>query len=382
MHGVSEFHFDQRRIVVCLGPGGVGKTSVVAALALRAARAGKRVLAITVDPARRLAQALHLTEIRSDPTRVDPRAFGVDPFLGQLEVRMLDAGQMLEDLVIRYAETPATRDALLNNRAFGFLARNMAGVQPYMAMEAILALERRAEYDVIFVDTPPSERALEFLDAPERMQRLLESPITRALANMGRMTQESRGGVLGRGARLFLKGVSQVTGSGLVDELSLLLGALSDLLGGFFERATLAEERFRSEALGVLLVTAAGAIEAAEAKRMLGLLQRRSLNLDGVILNRMFSGPADGFNAEGLSRWLDPKAESPSARPRIEALLAESRAEALVHMQSRQSLQRSLPDGAAVYVLPRIAGEVKSSADLLSLERALVAAGAKHAEKA
>jgi len=369
MNDVSNFLFDQRRVVVCLGPGGVGKTSVVAALALRAARAGKRVLAITVDPARRLAQALELAEIQSKPTRVDPSAFGGEAFRGELEVRMLDAGKTLEELVIRYAETPAARDALLNNRAFGFLARNMAGVQPYMAMEVVLSLERDAAYDVIFVDTPPSERALEFLDAPARMQDLLASPITRGLANMGKATHDSRG-VLGRGARLFLKGVSQVTGSGLLDELSLLLGALSGLLDGFFERAALAEERFRSDAFGVLLITAAGAFEALEAERMLGLLEARQLNLDGVVLNRLFHVPEDVKSGEVLLDAVEPSLWEEGAANRVQSLLEESRAEAVVHERARALLEAKLPPKAAVYVLPRIAGEVKNAADLLRLERA------------
>jgi anion-transporting ArsA/GET3 family ATPase len=374
MSGLPQVIFDQRRVVVCLGPGGVGKTTIVAALALLAARSGKRVLAITIDPAKRLAQALGLSEIKSEASRVELHQFSPLPgkTLGTLEVRVLDAGAALKELVQRRARNQETRDALLNNRAFGFLARNMAGVQPYMAMEIVLELERDAEHDIIFVDTPPSERALEFLDAPARMQRLLESPITRTLSQLGRATQKVSEGVLGRGARLFFKGVSQVTGSGLVDELSVLLGALAELLSGFFERAVLAEERFKSSAYGVLLVTAAGAIEAREAERMLNLLLERKLNLDGVILNRVVVAPPESATAADFALALSSLRGQAASEATLSEWLKEARAEASVHQSARKHLEGVLGGARVpVFSLPRISSDLGSAEDLLELQAAL-----------
>ena len=169
------------RVVVCVGSGGVGKTTTAAALALRAAVDGRRVLCLTIDPARRLATSLGLDEMTTEE-RVVPMALfeaqGLKP-KGELSAMMLDTKRTFDELVERYASSPEARDRILNNEIYRYVSSSLAGTQEYMAMEKLHAVRQNDRWDLIVLDTPPTTNALDFLDAPERLVAMIDSPAMR-----------------------------------------------------------------------------------------------------------------------------------------------------------------------------------------------------------
>ena len=173
----------ERRVVVCVGCGGVGKTTVAAAIALEAARAGRRALVITIDPARRLADALGVETLGNQPEPL-PRAaldaLGV-PAEGSLSALMLDMKRTFDDLVARFAESPAARERVLGNPIYRHVSDALAGSVEYSAMEKVYELSRSDDYDTLVVDTPPAQHALDFLDAPERLLEFLDSRLVHLL---------------------------------------------------------------------------------------------------------------------------------------------------------------------------------------------------------
>ena len=161
---------EKHRVLLCVGSGGVGKTTITAALGLAAALRGKRVLCLTIDPARRLANSLGLDRMTSEATRVEPRHFenhGLS-VTGSLTVMMLDTKRTFDELVVRHASSPEARDRILQNKLYQYVSTNLAGTQEYMAMEKLMSVKADADFDLIILDTPPTSNALDFLDAPER----------------------------------------------------------------------------------------------------------------------------------------------------------------------------------------------------------------------
>ncbi|HEY4120849.1 MAG TPA: ArsA-related P-loop ATPase, partial [Byssovorax sp.] len=172
---------DSRRVVLCVGCGGVGKTTTTAALGVAAARRGKRVLCLTIDPARRLSQSLGLVEMKTDAQRVDPALFARAgaPVTGSMTVMMLDTKSTFDGLIRALAPTPEKRDHILNNVLYKYISTSLAGTQEYMAMEKLFAVKDDPSYDLVLLDTPPTANALDFLDAPERLIAAFDSAATK-----------------------------------------------------------------------------------------------------------------------------------------------------------------------------------------------------------
>jgi len=235
---------EKHRVLVCVGAGGVGKTTVAAALALASAKMGKRTLCLTIDPARRLATSLGLKEFPAEEMRVPHeffRARGID-ISGELTVMMLDPRATFDELIRRVAPSEEEATRILGHRVYGHLADNLAGTQAYMAMEKVLNVLNDRRYDLIILDTPPSARALDFFDAPKKMTKILDSPATRALVNAFLAGHRIRFGVIAAGLRAGLKGVERITGGHLLTEMAELLAAMNGLFGGFGERARQVEK--------------------------------------------------------------------------------------------------------------------------------------------
>src|SRR3954463_2008148 len=168
---------DTRRVLITVGAGGVGKTTTAAAIGVAAARRGKRVLCLTIDPAKRLAESLGITEMRTEATSIDPARFeaaGVK-LTGTLTAMMLDTKRTFDELVIKYSSTKEKADRLLENKLYKYVSTSLAGTQEYMAMEKLVAVKDDPRYDLIVLDTPPTTNALDFLDAPERLMEALDS---------------------------------------------------------------------------------------------------------------------------------------------------------------------------------------------------------------
>ncbi|WP_346621383.1 ArsA family ATPase [Blastococcus montanus] len=266
----------QTRIVVCCGAGGVGKTTTSAALALAAAEAGRTVVVLTIDPARRLAQSLGLAELDNEPRRVDVP--GVE---GELHAMMLDMKRTFDDIVTAHS-TPERAQAILDNPFYQALSSSFAGTQEYMAMEKLGQLRASDQWDLIIVDTPPSRSALDFLDAPNRMSRFLDGTMIRLLM------APSRAGFkfASAGFLIFSRIVSKILGGQLLRDISAFVAALDTMFGGFRERATATYELLRRPGTWFVVVAAPEPDALREASYFVDRLSAEGMPLAGLVVNR------------------------------------------------------------------------------------------------
>ncbi len=266
----------ETRIVVCCGAGGVGKTTTSAALALAAAEAGRTVVVLTIDPARRLAQSLGLTELDNEPRRVEVP--GAD---GELHAMMLDMKRTFDDIVAAHS-TPDRAQQILDNPFYQTLSSSFSGTQEYMAMEKLGQLRASDQWDLIIVDTPPSRSALDFLDAPNRMGRFLDGTMIRLL-----MTP-SRAGFkfASAGFLLFSRIVSKILGGQLLRDISAFVAALDTMFGGFRERATATYELLRRPGTSFVVVASPEPDALREASYFVDRLSADSMPLAGLVVNR------------------------------------------------------------------------------------------------
>jgi anion-transporting ArsA/GET3 family ATPase len=274
---IDEMLADPRtRIVVCCGSGGVGKTTTSAALALRAAERGRRVVVLTIDPARRLAQALGLDELSNEPAPVE----GVP-----LDAMMLDMRRTFDEMVYAHS-TPERAAKIIDNPFYKTISSSFSGTQEYMAMEKLGQLCARGEWDLIVVDTPPSRSALDFLDAPQRMSRFLDGRMIRLLSSPARAGGKGLRKLVGAGFGLFAKGVSTIIGGQLLTDASAFVSAFDTMFGGFRERATKTYELLRSEGTAFLVVAAPEPDALREAAYFVDRLAGEDMPLAGLVLNR------------------------------------------------------------------------------------------------
>ncbi|BBC68679.1 anion transporter ATPase [Mycobacterium marinum] len=216
------------RVVVCCGAGGVGKTTTAAAIALRAAEYGRTVVVLTIDPAKRLAQALGVNDLGNVPQRV-PLAPEVS---GELHAMMLDMRRTFDEMVIQYSGSERAQ-SILDNQFYQTVATSLAGTQEYMAMEKLGQLLAQDRWDLVVVDTPPSRNALDFLDAPKRLGSFMDSRLWRLLLAPGRGIGRLVTGVMG----LAMKAMSTVLGSRMLGDAADFVQSLDATFGGFREKA-------------------------------------------------------------------------------------------------------------------------------------------------
>ena len=271
------------RIVVCCGSGGVGKTTTSAALAVRAADCGRRTAVLTIDPARRLAQALGLTELGNEPGRVAgvPRDTGA----GELHAMMLDMRRTFDEMVQTHT-TPDRASTILANPFYQTISTSFSGTQEYMAMEKLGQLAATGAWDLIIVDTPPSRSALDFLDAPQRMSNFLDGRMIRLLSSPARAGGRGLRKVLGAGFSLFAKAVSTILGGQLLADASAFVQAFDTMFGGFRERATATYALLRSPGTAFVVVAAPEPDALREAAYFVDRLRREHMPLAGLVLNR------------------------------------------------------------------------------------------------
>jgi anion-transporting ArsA/GET3 family ATPase len=266
------------RIVVCCGSGGVGKTTTSAALAIRAAERGRRTVVLTIDPAKRLAQALGLEALTNEPGRVEAAA-------GDLHAMMLDMRRTFDEMVLAHAE-PGRADAILANPFYQTISSSFSGTQEYMAMEKLGQLAATGEWDLIVVDTPPSRSALDFLDAPQRMSTFLDGRMIRLLSAPARAGGRGLFKLLGAGFQLFAKAVSTILGGQMLADASAFVQAFDTMFGGFRERATATYALLRSAGTSFLVVAAPEPDPLREAAYFVDRLAADGMPLAGLVLNR------------------------------------------------------------------------------------------------
>jgi anion-transporting ArsA/GET3 family ATPase len=293
---------ERKEICVCAGSGGVGKTTVSAAVALGMAARGKKVAVLTIDPARRLANSLGLPELGNEEHRVE-----VD-VEGELWAMMLDAKRTFDELVEWHAPDAETRDAVLQNRIYQELSSAVAGSQEYMAMEKLHELHQEGRYDLLVLDTPPTRNALDFLDAPRRLSAFIDSRALKLFTTPGRIGLR----VLGRGTGVVFSVMQRATGVDLLQDLSEFFRSFGDMAQGFRERAERVNALLADSRTGFLLVTSPQQDAVEEAAFFHHRLLDAGLPFSGAIVNRMHE--LDGAGSERVAAEVEELVGEPLAR--------------------------------------------------------------------
>jgi anion-transporting ArsA/GET3 family ATPase len=277
---------EQRHILICCGTGGVGKTTTAATLAIEGARRGRNAVVVTIDPAKRLANTLGLEHLSNSAHEIardlwDPKRDAVDG--GHLHALMLDTETTFDQLVQTYAGSEEQAAGILSNRFYRNIAGALSGTQEYMAMEKLYELHDRGNFDLIVVDTPPTRHALDFLDAPRRLTRLLDNRVFRILMVPTRGVVR----VGGVAAQALLRTISRVVGSEPVDDVVTFFRAFEGMEDGFRERAALVMELLAADETAFVLVTSPRRDAVEEAEFFASRLADGDFAVDALIVNRV-----------------------------------------------------------------------------------------------
>jgi anion-transporting ArsA/GET3 family ATPase len=333
------------RLCVCVGAGGVGKTTVAAALARARAERGQRVAVVTIDPAPRLAQALGLDELSGDPRRVATAA-------GELWAMRLDPKRTLDDLIASLAADEGVRERALSNRIYRELSGAVAGSQEFSAVAKLYELDRDGGFDSIVLDTPPSRNALDFLDAPARLMRFFDGRALRVLV--------AQGGLAGRASAPFLGVLGRLTGAGVLREISAFFIAIGGMVEGLAARAAAVETLLRDPATTFIVVSSPRRAVVEETIAFAHELRAAQLTLAALVVNRVHPLGAPPPPAGTLAAALGEP---------LAALVAASVADRDARAGADQSglaLLREAFEGLATVVIPELEGEIE---DLAALER-------------
>jgi anion-transporting ArsA/GET3 family ATPase len=273
------------RVVVCCGSGGVGKTTTAAALAVRAAERGRRTAVLTIDPARRLAEALGLSTLSNEPKRVAGVGDAPSGSTGELHAMMLDMRRTFDEMVYAHS-TPERAEKILTNPFYQTISSSFSGTQEYMAMEKLGQLAASGKWELIVVDTPPSRSALDFLDAPQRMSSFLDGKMIKLLSAPARAGGRGLRRIVGAGFGLFAKAVGTILGGQMLADASAFVQAFDTMFGGFRERASATYELLRSPGTIFVVVAAPEPDALREAAYFVERLDAERMPLGGLVLNR------------------------------------------------------------------------------------------------
>jgi anion-transporting ArsA/GET3 family ATPase len=361
---------ERTQVCICAGPGGVGKTTTAAAVAMGMAAEGMKVAVLTIDPAKRLASALGLPELGNEERRVEPVRFAAHglELQGELWAMMLDAKRTFDELIERHARDERTRDAVLSNRIYQQLSNAVAGSQEYMAMEKLYELHQEERYDLLVLDTPPTRNALDFLDAPERLARFVDSRSLQFFMRPGRFGVK----LLGRGTGMLFTLLRRVTGVDLLQDLSDFFTSFGEMAEGFRERAARVNELLADRRTTFLVVTSPRRDTIDEAIFFHRRLRERRMPFGAAIVNR-------------ASPLLDDDGEPPDDEVmvllgaelgrRVARSLADQQGLAADERANVDLLEREL-DGKPLIVVPQLDDDVHDIEGLLHLNEHLFAPGA------
>jgi anion-transporting ArsA/GET3 family ATPase len=358
-----------KRVCVCGGSGGVGKTTTSAAIALGMAARGAKVAVVTIDPARRLANALGLGELDNEPTRVAPErlAEGGLNVKGELWAMMLDPKRTFDELIDRVAPTPERAAEIKANRVYGELSTAVSGSQEFTAIAKLYELDREGDFDLLVLDTPPSRNALDFLDAPGRLTSFLDG---RALKTFIRPTGFGMR-VLGRGAAPLLAALRRITGIDLVNDLTTFFGLLGDMTEDFSRRAAQVEKMLHADTSAFVLVTSAQTGPVEEAIWFGRTLEEGGLPFAGTIVNRVHHDMLGDFAPEDIESEL-----TGSLGPALAARVAQNFGD--YHVLARRDARnvvrlRQELGGRPLLLVPHFDDDVHDVEGLLRIHRYLFA---------
>lgn len=282
------------RIVVCCGSGGVGKTTTAAALGLRAAERGRKVVVLTIDPARRLAQSMGIDSLDNIPRRVK----GIDDSAGgELHAMMLDMKRTFDEIVEAHADGERAA-VILNNPFYQSLSAGFAGTQEYMAMEKLGQLRARDEWDLIVVDTPPSRSALDFLDAPKRLGSFLDGRLIRLLTAPAKLGGRAGMKFLNVGMSMMTGTLGKLLGGQLLKDVQTFVAAMDTTFGGFRTRADATYKLLQAPGTAFLVVAAPERDALREAAYFVERLAAEDMPFAGLVLNRVHGSGATHLSAE------------------------------------------------------------------------------------
>lgn len=355
------------RVVVCCGSGGVGKTTLSAAFALKLALAGRRVAVLTIDPARRLADSVGLGAIGNTPRRV-PLELVAAGSTGALDAIMLDAKATFDDLVRRSASSPERASGILSNHYYQVVSTRLGGSHEYMAMMRLLELVESGNYDTVVLDTPPTRHALEFLTSPDRLEAVLDEGVLRWLILPG---SKSGWRALELGSEAVARVLRRLVGVGTVSEIAEFFELTRELGGSVARRTAKVRALLGSDATRFFLVTSPAPVARQEALFFLDVLGERRLPFGGFIVNRTVMAPAP----------LDPSAlpaEGPLPPERWRAITAGvarapvlRRQLAAAHARAIDALRAAGPPGAPCWRIPDQEHDLHTLAGLAELLPAL-----------
>lgn len=271
---------DGRDVVVCVGTGGVGKTTTSAAIALGAARRGRRAVVVTIDPARRLAETLGVGELDNTPRPATDAVTGLAAGTGELWAAMLDPKATFDDLVARHAADRDQADRILANPLYGTISTSLGGVQEYMAMEKLHELHTDPRFDLVVVDTPPAAHVLGLLDSPRLLGRLFDSWLYRALVPTRRSTRVAAGVVQG-----MIRPLTRLVGAAVIDQAVDFFRAFEGMEDGFRTRSAATLEVLQGPRTAFVLVTAPRFDALAQAEALAGELRQAGVGLSALAVN-------------------------------------------------------------------------------------------------
>jgi anion-transporting ArsA/GET3 family ATPase len=372
----------RRRVLCCVGSGGVGKTTTAAALALRAAMAGQRALVLTIDPARRLANSLGLKALGNRETRIDSdvfRAAGLHP-RGEMYAMMLDLKLTWDELVQRQAPSPGHAQRILDNSLYQKLSTAMAGSLEYMAMEKVYELHTSGRFDVVVLDTPPTANALDFLRAPDRILDVLDNDAMRIV--LGPLLKASRIGLklFALPAGLVLRTLARFTGQNFLRDLAHFMVAFEGMYEGFKDRAMKVKRLLSGPETGFVLVTGPNPLTIEEALFFHRALRDDGISTAAVVVNRVqrdphrFGGP-DSPSAlrEALQLAQIPDGGDPPLSQRLARTLAEQATLADLDRRQVEQLSRTLSE-VPLFVVPQLRRDVHDLGGLWQIDQCLSAA--------
>jgi anion-transporting ArsA/GET3 family ATPase len=353
------------RVLICCGSGGVGKTTVAAATALAFAQAGQRAVVITIDPARRLAEALGVEALSDSPRLIPGKGSG------ELWAATLEPAEVFDRLVATLAPTTALRESILRNRLYRELSTALAGSRELIALERIFELAMDPRFDVIILDTPPTQHALDFIDAPERVARLLDGSLMRWFSRSAPLTPLS---LLRDGSALAFKAIERLTGMQVFADIGVFLKLFAGLFEGFRQRADAVQSLLRGPASAFILVATPSEAALRQARAFEKRLSEEGYAVAALVANRLEWGGEDPLPLPALALTIDDQkllADLPMVANSEERLRAIHASRVHRYASEQRFLETLGALGLPVIGVPRLSADVGAPADLDALARAL-----------
>lgn len=347
---------------------------------MHAASEGQRVLCLTIDPARRLANSLGLSEMRTEEQRVDPALFEANGLTlkGELSAMMLDTKGTFDALVRKTASSEEAANRILNNEVYRYLSTSLAGTQEYMAMEKLHDVWNEG-YDLIVLDTPPTSNALDFLDAPERLAALIDSPAMRWFVDAFQGAGRFSFNLVSKSASLVLKGLSKFTGTAFLETVAEFVSEFNDLFGGFKERAKAISATLRSPEVAFLIVTSPSPLAVDEGLFFDARLAEAEMQRDAFVVNGvrpLLAEPDPKISSEELrdelAEYVEPEVDAHRALSQMRRALDDLRLDAEADRHQIERLRAAVGEDRLVVEVPAFESEVVELAALYRLSTVLM----------